>query len=47
MVFSKTLRKICLTAVFAVFGTVTAFAADAGQASVSDVNVRAEASTSA
>ncbi len=47
MVFSKAIKQICLTALFAALGTATAFAADAGQASGSDVNVRAEASTDA
>lgn len=47
MVFSGKVRKICLTAVFTMLGTVTVLAADAGQASGTNVNVRAEASTSA
>ncbi len=47
MVFSKAMKQICLTALFATLGTVTVLAADAGQSSGSNVNVRAEASTSA
>ena len=43
----KAIRQVCVTALFVALGTVTALAADAGQASGTDVNVRAEASTSA
>ena len=43
----KTIKQICLTAAFVVLGAVTAFAANAGQASGTNVNVRNEASTSA
>lgn len=47
MVLQKAIKNICLTALFAALGTVTVLAADAGQASGTNVNVRAEASTSA
>ncbi len=47
MGINKGIKQICLTAAFVVLGTVTAFAANAGQASGTNVNVRAEASTSA
>lgn len=47
MGINKAIKQICLTAAFVVLGTVTAFAANAGQASGTNVNVRAEASTSA
>ena len=43
----KAIRQVCVTALFVALGTVTALAADAGQASGTDVNVRAAASTSA
>lgn len=43
----KTIKQICLTAAFVILGTATAFAASEGQASGTNVNVRAEASTSA
>lgn len=43
----KAIKLVCVTALFAVLGTVTALAADAGQASGTNVNVRAEATTSA
>ncbi|MBR5269064.1 MAG: SH3 domain-containing protein [Anaerotignum sp.] len=43
----KAIRQVCVTALFVALGTVTALAADAGQASGTDVNVRTEASTSA
>lgn len=47
MVLSGAMKQVCLTALFAAMGTVTVLAADAGQASGTDVNVRAEASTDA
>ena len=47
MVFKKAIKHVCLTALFAVLGTVTVMAADAGQASGTNVNVRAEAGTGA
>ena len=47
MIFKKAIKHVCLTALFAVMGTVTVMAADAGQASGTDVNVRAAASTGA
>lgn len=47
MGINKAIKQICLTAAFVVLGTVTALAANAGQASGTNVNVRAEASTSA
>lgn len=47
MGFNKAIKQICLTAAFVVLGTVTAFAANAGQASGTNVNVRAEAGMSA
>ncbi len=43
----KAIKQMCVTALFVALGTVTALAADAGQASGTDVNVRAEASTGA
>lgn len=43
----KAIKQVCVTALFAVLGTVTVLAADAGQASGTNVNVRAEATTSA
>lgn len=43
----KAIKHVCLTALFVALGTVTAFAANAGQASGTDVNVRAEAGTGA
>ena len=43
----KAIKHMCMTALFVALGTVTAFAADAGQASTTGVNVRAEASTGA
>ncbi|WP_458407581.1 C40 family peptidase [Anaerotignum sp.] len=43
----KAIRQVCVTALFVALGTVTALAADAGQASGTNVNVRAEASTGA
>ena len=46
MVINKAIKRVCLTAVFVVMGTVTALAANAGQASGTNVNVRSEASTS-
>lgn len=47
MVFRKAIKQVCLTALFAALGTVTVMAADAGQASGTNVNVRAAASTGA
>ncbi|MBQ7758002.1 C40 family peptidase [Anaerotignum sp.] len=47
MRINKAIKQFCMTAVFVALGTVTAFAANAGQASGTNVNVRAEASTSA
>ena len=47
MYLKKAIKHVCLTALFAVMGTVTVMAADAGQASGTDVNVRAAASTGA
>ena len=47
MGMKKAIKQVCMTALFVVLGTVTAMAADAGQASGTDVNVRAEASTNA
>ncbi len=47
MGFSKIIRQLCLTTIFASLAAGTALAADAGQASGSDVNVRTEASTDA
>ena len=47
MVLRKAIKHVCLTALFAALGTVTVLAADAGQASGTNVNVRAEASTGA
>ena len=43
----KAIKQVCMTALFVALGTVTALAADAGQASGTNVNVRAEASTGA
>ena len=43
----KAIKQVCVTALFVALGTVTALAADAGQASGTNVNVRAEASTEA
>ncbi len=43
----KAIKQVCVTAIFVALGTVTALAADAGQASGSNVNVRAEAGTGA
>lgn len=47
MGFRKAIKHVCLTALFVALGTVTALAADAGQASGTSVNVRAEANTGA
>ena len=47
MGIDRTIKQICLTAVLAALGTTTAFAADMGQASGTNVNVRADASASA
>ena len=47
MVLNKWMRQICATAALVVLSTVTAFAASTGQASGTNVNVRAGASTSA
>ena len=47
MGMKKAIKHMCMTALFVALGTVTAFAADAGQASATDVNVRAEAGTDA
>jgi len=43
----KAIKQVCVTALFVALGTVTALAADAGQASGTNVNVRAEADTDA
>ena len=43
----KAIKQVCVTALFVALGTVTALAADAGQASGTNVNVRAEAGTDA
>lgn len=47
MGINKSIKQICLTAAFVVLGAVTTFAANAGQASSTNVNVRAEANASA
>lgn len=47
MGFSKLWKQLCVTALFAALGTVTAMAADLGQASGTNVNVRAAADTAA
>lgn len=47
MVLNKVMKQLCVTAALVVMGTVTAFAATTGQASGTNVNVRAAASTSA
>lgn len=47
MVLNKVMKQLCVTAALVVMGTVTAFAATTGQASGTNVNVRATASTSA
>ena len=47
MGIKKAIKQVCVTALFVALGTVTAMAADAGQASGTDVNVRAEASKAA
>lgn len=43
MVFSKVIKHVCLTAMFTALGTVGVLAADAGQASGTNVNVRSDA----
>ena len=43
----KAIRQVCVTALFVALGTVTALAANAGQASGTNVNVRTEADKSA
>ena len=43
----KAIKQVCVTALFVALGTVTAMAADAGQASGTNVNVREDASTEA
>ena len=47
MILRKAIKQVCMTAIFAALGTTTALAANAGQASGTDVNVRAEAGTDA
>ncbi len=47
MGLNKVMKQICVTAALVVLSTVTAFAASTGQASGTNVNVRAGASTSA
>ena len=47
MGMNKAIRQLCVTALFVALGTVTVLAADAGQASGTNVNVRAEAGTDA
>ena len=47
MGMNKAIRQMCVTALFVALGTVTVLAADAGQASGTNVNVRAEAGTDA
>lgn len=46
MFISKAIRQVCVTAVCAALTVSTVFAADLGQATGTDVNVRAQASTS-
>ena len=45
MAFNKVMKQICAMAAFVVLGATTAFAANAGQASGTNVNVRAGAGT--
>ena len=47
MTISKLMKQVCLTSTVALFGTTAVFAADMGQASGTNVNVRAEASSDA
>lgn len=47
MNLSKAIRQVCVTATCVMLGTATVFAADMGQASGSNVNVREAAGTSA
>ena len=47
MITSKLIRQICLTTVCAMIGTTTVFAADMGQATGNNVNVRTAAGTDA
>ena len=47
MGLNKVMKQLCVTAAFVVLSTVTAFAANVGQASGTNVNVRAGASTGA
>ena len=47
MALNKLMKQVCVTAAFVILGTVTAFAATTGQASGTNVNVRAAASTGA
>ena len=45
MGLNKVMKQLCVTAALVVLSTVTAFAANVGQASGTNVNVRAGAST--
>lgn len=47
MILSKAMKQICLTAALVVLGTTVAFAADAGQATGTNVNVRQDMTTEA
>lgn len=47
MVLHRMIKQVCATAVLVLFGTVTAFAANMGQATGTNINVRAEANTEA
>ena len=47
MGLNKVMKQLCVTAALVVLSTVTAFAANVGQASGTNVNVRAGASTGA
>lgn len=47
MTISKLMKQVCLASTFALFGTTAVWAADVGQASGTNVNVRAEASSDA
>ena len=47
MVLHRVIKQACATAILALLGTVTAFAANSGQATGTNINVRAEANTEA
>ena len=47
MNLSKAIRQVCVTAACVMLGTATVFAADMGQATGSNVNVREAAGTNA